>query len=215
MFLNLKLNAEQQVWFTSDWHIQHKNLVSGTSSWNDKSGCRDFASLEEMENVIVSNYNSVVRKDDIVFNLGDVLFGDKTYLPKFLDRLNCRNIYLLRGNHDTYFQKFPEYHKLFLGVYDYLEVIIRRGCKNKRNRNFVLFHYPIASWNNITESLMCHGHSHGTFPDDKNLRRLDVGVDVDLYGHRKFFPFSLDELEHVMYNLKGQFKRVDHHNGEK
>lgn len=221
--LKILLKKDQQLWVTSDYHIQHKNICAGVSSWDDKSGCRDFQSLKEMEDTIVSNFNSVVKPDDIVINLGDVIFGDKQYLPTFLAKLNCKNIYLLRGNHDDYLDKYPEFKNLFLGVYDYLDLTIQREklsaswcyqtkMLKRHSVRMILCHYPIASWRDMSDgSIHLHGHCHSNLADDKDLRRLDVGVDVDLYGHKKFSPFSLDEIENIMYNVKTGTKKVDHH----
>ena len=40
-------------WFTGDSHFGHKNMVKGVSAWPDKSACRDFQSIEEMNDQLV------------------------------------------------------------------------------------------------------------------------------------------------------------------
>lgn len=215
--LHIKLKEGQQVWFCSDFHINHRNLVRGTSSWTE--GYRDFDTLQQMEDTIVSNFNSVVKPDDIVFNLGDVIFGDKTYLPSFLAKLNCKNIYLLRGNHDDYLDKYPEFKKLFLGVYDYLEVAfnfsdVKRNIHRPKKQFIVMCHYPLKTWRDASKkSLMLFGHEHGNMTENINSYTLDVGVDTSWYNHKKYYPYSLDEIENIMYNQKKDWLKVGHHTG--
>lgn len=53
-------------WFTSDTHFGDKNTL--------KHFRRPFSSVEEMDNSLIQNWNSVVKKDDVVNHLGD--FGN-------------------------------------------------------------------------------------------------------------------------------------------
>lgn len=216
--LTIKLQPGQNVWWSSDYHVQHRNICRGTSSWT--SGYRDFDTLQEMEDTIVSNFNSVVKPQDYVFNLGDLIFGDKSYLPTFLAKLNCKNIYLVRGNHDDYLdtERCKGFKDLFAGVYDHrIELVIDRSDTTRRadrpkKQLYILDHYPITSWREMgSNSFHLHAHCHGSLRDETFLKRLDIGVDVDLYGHKKFFPWSLDEVENVMYDIKTGYQKIDHH----
>ena len=47
----------------------------------------------------MNKWNSIVRKDDIVYHLGDVGFGSTDELKELVGRLNGTKI-LIRGNHD-------------------------------------------------------------------------------------------------------------------
>ncbi len=205
--MKLQLKPDQQVWATSDWHFQHVNLCRGTTLWPDTSGCRDFDTLEEMNETIINNFNKLVKPTDIVFHLGDVIFGDKSKLPEFMGRLSCKNIYLVMGNHDSWILSKPEMKSLFLGVYEFgLEVAINKKL-------FVLCHYALKVWQDCHRgSIHAYGHSHSSLPDDVDAYSLDVGVDSQIYGHKKYTPFSLDELLFIMHNQKaGKFKPIDHH----
>lgn len=88
------------IYFTSDTHYHHKNIVRGTSDWEEKSRCRDFNTLEEHDKVIVDNINAVVKEDDILIHLGDWSFGGIENIWNFRKQLNCKNINLILGNHD-------------------------------------------------------------------------------------------------------------------
>jgi calcineurin-like phosphoesterase family protein len=57
--------------------------------------------------------------------------------------------------------------------------------------NFVLMHYPIASWNNMNSEVM-HLHGHVHLPYRQRIaegRAMDVGVDGN-----GLEPISLDEV---------------------
>ena len=51
--------------YISDLHLGHKNILAFDN--------RPFFSLEEMTETIISNWNSVVSKNDSVYVLGDML----------------------------------------------------------------------------------------------------------------------------------------------
>jgi calcineurin-like phosphoesterase family protein len=88
------------IWVISDTHFNHANILK----FEDKLGkpCRVFADVDEMNETMIANWNSVVKPQDKVYHLGDVLFGlDK---PEWLDanfkRLNGKKR-LVVGNHDN------------------------------------------------------------------------------------------------------------------
>jgi calcineurin-like phosphoesterase family protein len=88
------------IFFTSDWHLNHFNIIKYCS--------RPFKSLEEMNNLIISNFNSRVKEKDLVFYLGDFLFksgsgrgeGERNKPEDFIKQMNCKNIVWIGGNHD-------------------------------------------------------------------------------------------------------------------
>jgi calcineurin-like phosphoesterase family protein len=80
------------VWITSDWHLYHQNIL--------KYCDRPFADVKEMNDTIIKNINDVVKKDDLLINLGDVAFCGSNLLQKELEKINCKNKLLILGNHD-------------------------------------------------------------------------------------------------------------------
>ena len=50
------------VYFTADMHFGHRAIINMQS--------RPFESVEEMNRVLLQNFNSVVHKDDTVYILG-------------------------------------------------------------------------------------------------------------------------------------------------
>jgi calcineurin-like phosphoesterase family protein len=81
-------------WFTSDTHFFHENIIMYCG--------RPFSCAEEMNEVLVDNWNSVVKPGDVVYHLGDVAMGGKKAydeLGVLLNRLNGSKR-LIVGNHD-------------------------------------------------------------------------------------------------------------------
>ena len=163
------------------------------SDWSDKSGCRNFTSISEMNDTIVNNINSKVGEDDLLFHLGDWSFGGADNVNNLADRLKCNRIITLRGNHDVHIDRYSD---RFLGIHQYLEVSINK-------HRVIMMHYPIASWNEMGRgSIMLFGHCHGNY--DNSGKSMDVGVDTN-----GFFPYSMDEIHTYMADRKVVAK--DHH----
>ena len=64
----------------------------------DGERLRPFSCVEEMDELMVENWNKVVNARDTVYHLGDVVIPKASL--EILDRLNGRKI-LIRGNHDV------------------------------------------------------------------------------------------------------------------
>ena len=76
----------------SDPHFDSQNIIRNCH--------RPFASVDEMNAVIIRNYNLTVNKQDICYWLGDVMYdASKEKVFKILSRMRGRK-YLIMGNHD-------------------------------------------------------------------------------------------------------------------
>lgn len=179
-------------WFTSDPHYGHKRIIELCN--------RPFANVEEMNEKLIENHNSVVKAGDDVFCLGDFSFGDAEFTRGVLKRLNG-NKYLIFGNHDQVFFKDHTLRDFFKWSKDMAEIKVE-------GHKVVLCHYSMRVWNKSHfGSYQLYGHSHGTLPDDPNLLSMDVGVDPC-----KYFPISYEQVKAHMATKT--FKPIDHH-GEK
>ena len=152
-----------------------------------------------MNNELISNINVKVRTNDEIWILGDFCFHNKNHnvAKYFLDQINCKNVYLIYGNHDD--RRIGSFFKKAYDLYDY-----------KYNyRSFVFCHYALAVWNKSHRgTICCYGHSHSSaekFLDEKFPERksMDVGVDNAKLILNSYSPFSLDEVIKIMDNKKG------------
>ena len=79
------------VYFTADMHFGHRAIINMQS--------RPFESVEEMNRVLLQNFNSVVHKDDTVYILGDICHHMKIEDADELIRKMNGKKYLIIGNH--------------------------------------------------------------------------------------------------------------------
>jgi calcineurin-like phosphoesterase family protein len=119
-----------------------------------------------MNTTIVNNINEVVGDDDILFHLGDWSFGGQDKIEEFRSRLNCKNIHLVLGNHDHHIQRNKRGERdLFQSVHHYVQLNVHRPSNTVKGTvdkySFILFHYPIASWDSMGDGMIhLHGHTH-------------------------------------------------------
>ena len=86
-------NEKTAIFVISDTHFDHKNIISYTN--------RPFKTVEEMNKILIDNWNSVVGPDDIVIHCGDFCMTNKrTSVKKYAEQLNGRKFIVL-GNHDS------------------------------------------------------------------------------------------------------------------
>lgn len=192
----MKLQSNN-VWITSDTHYSHTNIVKGVTKWRNADGeipedsVRNFPDIETMNDLMVENINRNVNENDWLLHLGDWSFGGIERITEFRERINCKNIVLILGNHDHHIQREKQLQKLFTHVAHYEEMKVTRS--NNSNK-FILCHYPIISWNGMHDgSYMLHGHQHLKGDDrlcEKGYRRMDVG----LCGSSDFRPYHIEEV---------------------
>jgi calcineurin-like phosphoesterase family protein len=192
--MKISLNKGQQLWFTSDTHYNHANICSTTTQWKDPVTCRDFKSLDEMNDTLVNNINAEVGQDDILFHLGDWSFGGFEQIEAFRNRIVCKNIHIITGNHDHHIERNKEgCQSHFSSVNKYLHLTVKRnvGTPLVSSELFVLMHFPIASWDQMANgAIHLHGHVH--LPMASRIgpgKMMDVGVDGN--GLR---PISVSEI---------------------
>lgn len=163
------------IYFTADLHLGHANII--------KYCQRPFECVEEMNEILIGNWNSVVKPIDTVYVLGDFAMGDpKPYLKRLYG-----DIYLIPGDHDRT-DKWPG------PATTVLPKIYRYGIWDQL---VVLCHYPILAWpRSHYGAWHLHGHCHeGTLPYVPG-KIINVGVDLEC-----FRPVSWPEV--VQY-MKGQ-----------
>ncbi len=125
------------VWFTSDLHFGHKNLIEGLRK----------QTVEDNAELIISNWNKVVHKKDTVYILGDFVMEDPKLVEHYLKRLKGQ-IYYVGGNHDTR-QVCQQLSALNVPI---------MGCVNYKG--YICTHIPIIESEVNFFKGNIHGHIH-------------------------------------------------------
>jgi calcineurin-like phosphoesterase family protein len=212
--MKITLNKGQKLWFTSDTHFNHANICSATTTWNKESGnnFRIFNSLDTMNDRLVAGINASVGQDDILFHLGDWSFGGFESIRQFRDRLVCKNIHLILGNHDQHIARNKDdVQEIFSSVHNMLDLIVKWnvGTPTQDEAKFMLMHFPIASWDNLARGVI-HLHGHVHLPKHRRIgpgKMMDVGVDGN-----GLEPIDMKEVLTIMKNqpIKSMMPN-DHH----
>lgn len=176
-----------QVFLTSDTHYSHKNICLGSSEWDEEhaASCRAFETVESMDNTIVNGINRMVEESDLLIHCGDWSFGGKDKIKEFRDRINCKNIILLQGNHDQHVSQEQVQAGLFM---DFLQI----GFFNVQGLKFVCSHYPMSIWYQSHHDVPhFYGHVHGSY---QNVgKSFDVGIDNIYKRFNRYRPISLSD----------------------
>lgn len=176
---------EKQVFFTSDIHFGHANIIKFCE--------RPFDNAREMNDEIVRRWNEKVMSGDDVFILGDVGLMRTKDLCTILDRLNG-NLHLIAGNHDRKHRRSGSFKKKFNWIKDLYTLKIKDPDAVMGIQRIELCHYAMRTWNKVGYgSWMLYGHSHGTLPDDPRALSIDVGMDC-----HDFVPISYEDVKAIM-----------------
>lgn len=187
------------VWFTADPHFGHGNII--------KYCQRPFLSDEEKnradedprgrwkvsretvrrhDEALLSAINESVMPDDQLWILGDFCLGKYDDAKKYVERIACKNINFVWGNHDH-----PSIGPLFQRTFQ--QVLIK-----VKGQNIFLNHYPMRSWDKrFHGSWALYGHVHNRLAnldrEKPTLLTRDVGVDACDY-----YPVSFEQLKTYM-----------------
>jgi calcineurin-like phosphoesterase family protein len=161
----IHLRKRGAIFVFSDTHFNHKKILKYCN--------RPFSNVREMNEALVSRWNSVVSGHDHVYFLGDFVFhGSVGY---WAHRLNGK-IHFIRGNHDRR-----------------LRFARRRKLLKYGGGRFMLVHDPAhvpVGWT----GWVIHGHTHNNrlaeFPFiNGDAKRINVSA--ELVG---YMPVRLDDL---------------------
>lgn len=186
------------IWFTSDLHIGHRNIITYCN--------RPFRDVQEMDEMLIKNWNAVVQPGDQVYVVGDMCLARPEYGVSRIGRMNGEK-FLVEGNHDKGCLKSKEFRDLFAWVRPLYELKVQDQDASHGTQRIVLCHYAMRVWNKSHHGAwQLYGHSHGTLPDDPKSLSMDVGVDPNNYT-----PISYSQVKARM--SKKTWSPVDHHNG--
>jgi calcineurin-like phosphoesterase family protein len=170
-------------YFVADLHFDHHRMAEN----------RGFASTDDMNDCVLTEINQLVLpKQDRLRILGDFCWGDPA---KWRQRIKCKNIMLILGNHDNRAKCVTAFGKQ--NVRDtYMPKVEEVPC--------FLSHYPHAYWpSSHYGSYHLYGHVHDmrtetiteAFP---GIRSLDVGVDSAKRLLGDYRPFSAVEVHQIL-----------------
>jgi len=189
------------IYFTSDLHFYHNNIIRYCN--------RPYASVEEMNEMLIKNWNDVVKPDDVVYCLGDVSLAARP-----IETFTCRLMgtkYLVPGNHDfihSHHSKstHAENHKKWMDFYTQHGWIVLPEQTTLLLPNGVtvnMCHLP-SRLDKIDDKfgkyrpadddgwLIC-GHVHDKWKQIGKM--INVGVDV-----WNFKPVAVTEIEQIIWN---------------
>ncbi len=171
--------------FISDPHFAHNNIIKYCN--------RPFTDANHMNEVMIANWNAVIKADDIVYCLGDFAMRE----PKlYADRLLGEKI-LIIGNHDdklkskTVFKEMKEYIQLEIGGrkvnlshYPYLEQL---GPHDSQFRFKMM---------NDDGNWLLHGHTHNSSP---KIVKKSINCCVE---HWNYTPIPEEEIMKIMESVQ-------------
>jgi len=165
------------IYFISDLHLGHTNILPFRGPIHGK----EFKDIYEHNEWLVDNWNSVVKKkNDIVWVLGDVCWGNESM--HYLAQMNgLKNLIL--GNHDTQRHKVQEFLRYFSGIH-----------ATVKKYGFVMTHIPIHPNELLYRGWEANVHGHVHHIEKQNLmdQKKYFNMCVDIIGPR---PIKLEALK--------------------
>ena len=139
-------------------HFGHANII--------KYENRPFASAEEMDNTIITNWKSIVKNKDVVLVLGDVSFYNKEKTQQIIKNLPGLKTLIL-GNHDrsrssTFWRDIG-----FHNVYKYPIIF----------RDFYMVSHEPLYINSSMPYINIHGHLHSNNINNNTKQYFNASVE--------------------------------------
>lgn len=137
-----------QLWFLSDPHFSHQNILNFTIDAEGTKLRPGFKDIDHMNEVIINNWNKVIRPQDHGYIMGDVAMK-RAFLP-IVKRLNGHKR-LIFGNHDIFDWK------------EYIEAGFEKLMGMRVLDGMIFTHVPVhpSQLNRFKANI--HGHTHQHF----------------------------------------------------
>ena len=144
-----------RILYIADCHFYHDNICRSM----DKRG---FSGSEEMNEVMIRQWNAKVTSKDDVYIIGDFCISRDDAVNRILCRLNGK-LHLIIGNHDSYLEDRRFDRSWFKSIDAYKEI-------HDNGRMVILSHYPIFCYkgqyrknqDGSPKTYMLYGHVHNT-----------------------------------------------------
>lgn len=177
-------------YYIADTHFGHKNVLRFDN--------RPFTDVDEMDRVLIENWNSVVRDEDDVYIIGDLIYRTDKEPTWYLEQLKGKK-HLIVGNHDEKLIKDKSFRSYFVEIRDMLAVF-------DDDKKLFLCHYPMAEWPSYFRgSYHLYAHIHNNINETFDImkgkdRALNVGCMINGYK-----PVTFKELVINNEKFKGSF----------
>lgn len=172
------------IWFISDTHFNHTNILSFTDNDGNRFRGSVFKDVDDMNEIMIQNWNNHIKPNDKVYHLGDVYFGQENAADKILSRLNG-NKRLVLGNHDkitkqsvllNHFQKIIMWWPFEGMIFSHVPLPIEQ-MKTRKG-----------------EAMNFHGHIH----QNKSPTKRHFNLSVE---NINYTPMHLDEILKIRNNV--------------
>lgn len=186
--------------FCSDWHLAHANIIKycrrpfvneqesdflamadrGTIPAGEVRISRESTKL--MTDAIIDSVNAVVGENDYLVHAGDLLFAPRDGLAdsilEYRNRIVCKNLILIWGNHDDALRdlynnagryKGPNWVKASADVKGAFTAAYDQFMFNVSGQKIFVNHYPARSWDCAHHGAwMLYGHVHDLYKCEDN-----------------------------------------------
>ena len=189
--------SNRKVWFTSDWHLSHANII--------KYAKRPFVDVEHMNTTILNNAHRVIGVNDYVFFLGDFCFHTPD-IEYIIQNLPGKEWIWISGNHEKPLKQYLHSHNMI--IYDLLDIVVD-------TQPITLCHYPMVSWNKShygAWQLFGHHHSLFTLSNSYVFEGKKMNVCTDLYN---YYPIDFEFIKNNMHMKSNNWDYIDKENKHK
>lgn len=163
--------------FTSDWHLGHKNIMEYCN--------RRFKSLDHHDKALIKNCNDVVGEEDRLIFVGDLCLKSsqhKAYYQRLISKIKCNHKIIIPGNHDrNNFRFYAGDGGIGFTQLQWPYMI----CEE-----FIVCHDPSFGQIDRKKPFIC-GHVHDQYHISENI--FNCGVDVNYYT-----PVSIETIRKEM-----------------
>ena len=189
------------IYFTSDLHLGHANIIKHCN--------RPFSSVEEMDEVLIENWNAKVTNADTVHILGDLMFRNKRPPEEYLSRLKGKK-HLVVGNHDKAWMKKVDLSRWFESVemmrffsdgqrkitechypmIDYINSLVPRGTITAQRYHCTEEGEPVRGWTTYHENNIWGNTAPSTFAGCFYFPAAAAWCCLDIW---ELYAFTMDE----------------------
>lgn len=180
------------IWYSADTHFNHPNILKYVLERSK------FKDIDEMNQELITKWNQKVKKEDIVFHLGDFAFGSVSKSIEIKEQLNGHIVHIM-GNHDWssrkgYLLYKEKYNKLNMFIGEFTVALHHKPIDFDKSTNPDLKEIDYCICGHVHEKWLWSGKNY------------NVGVDV-----HDFAPVSYDSvLDDLRRRKRSRQTEIDH-----